>query len=297
MTQNQTNRKSAAIKRRQANQTAILFLCFSVLVPSLARTAEKMTAQEVVRRHLSSIGSPEARMRLQSRILKGQGFLHILQGGSGRLPAVVTHLSEGPKNGLLFEVDNPRYFGEQILFNGEDVWVTPAFQGQRRSGLGEFIYTHDQILKGGLLGGTIATGWALLSEDSMEADVRYRGLKKEEGRKLHRLGYRPKKRRGDLQIDFYFDAGTFRHVQTTYRLTIPARMGASAVESAGEQPTHLLVEEHFDNFQELDGLILPARWRIRFSRTGLSPLVWEWEIIFQDLTQNEPIAPASFRPR
>ena len=263
----------------------------------MAGLTEKLTPEEVVQRHLGSVGSFEARANLKSRILRGQGFLRILQGGAGGLSGVVTHISEGNKGSLLFDVDSPSYRGEQIIFNGEEVWVTSALPGQRRSGMGEFVNTHNQILREGLLGGTLSTGWALLSLDSKRPKLKYRGVKKVNERRLHRLEYRPKRRGSGLQIDLYFEPETFRHVQTTYRLTIPAQMGATPEESARQHLTYYLLDESFDNFQEVDGLTLPARWRIRYSRTGQPAVLWEWEMLFQSCTHNQPIDPESFRPR
>ena len=263
----------------------------------MAGLTEKLTPEEVVQRHLGSVGSFEARANLKSRILRGQGFLRILQGGAGGLSGVVTHISEGNKSSLLFDVDSPSYRGEQIIFNGEEAWVTSALPGQRRSDMGEFVYTYNQILQEGLLGGTLSTGWALLSLDSKRPKLKYRGVKKVNERRLHRLEYRTRRRGGDLHIDLYFEPETFRHVQTTYRLTIPAQMGATPEESPRQQRTHYLLEEMFDNFQEVDGLTLPARWRIRYSRTGQPAVLWEWEMLFQSCTHNQPIDPESFRLR
>lgn len=285
------------ILRWHTSKTATVLLFVALLGPSSAGLTEKLTPEEVVQRHLGSIGSSEARANLKSRILRGHGFLRILQGGSGGLPGVVTHISEGHKSSLLFDVDNPSYRGEQIVFDGEEAWVTSALPGQRRSGMGEFVYTHNQILQEGLLGGTLSTGWALLALDSKRPNLKYRGLKKVNERELHRLEYRPKRRGGDLQIDLFFEPETFRHVQTTYRLTIPAQMGATPIESARQQLTYYLLEESFDNFQEVDGLTLPARWRIRYSRTGQPAVLWEWEMLFQSCTHNQAIDPESFRPR
>ncbi len=289
--------KPRTISYRHPSRTAPVLLCLALLVPSLTGRTEKLTPEKVVEHHLASIGSFEARANLKSRILKGQGFLRILLGGSGGLSGVVTHISEGTKNSFLFEVENPNYRGEQIIFDGEEVWVTSALPEQRRSNIGEFVYTHNQILREGLLGGTIATGWALLAIDSRGTKLKYRGVKKVNERKLHRLEYWPKRRGGDLHIDLYFEPETFRHVQTTYRLTIPAQMGATPEESARQQRTYYLLEEMFDNFQEVDGLTLPARWRIRYSRTGQPAVLWEWEMLFQSCTHNQPIDPESFRPR
>lgn len=282
------------MQRKRNRAIAFLFALF--LAFPMRGADKKLTAEELVACHLDSIGTPEARANLKSRLLKGQGFLRILLGGSGGLQGRVTHASEGNKSSFFFEVGHPSYQGEQMMSDGRQVWVAPAFTG-KRSEMGEFVHTYSHILREGLLGGTISTGWAMLELDSKKPKLSYRGLRKVNDRKLHRLEYRPKKPGGDLRIDLYFEPDTFRHVQTTYRLTLPAQMGLTSIESARQEPTYYLLEEIFEDFRKIDGLTLPVRWKIRFSRTGQPSSLWEWEMVFQSATHNQPIDPDSFRPR
>lgn len=280
----------------QIRPATVLFLFFS-LVPSWAGVSEKLTPEEVLNRHLRSIGSSEARASVKSRVLKGQGVLRVLQGGRGRLPGVVTHISEGNKNSLVFDVGNPGYRGEQFIFNGKKTWAANALPGQRRSELGDFVQAHKEFLAETLMGGVLSTGWAMLALDSAEASLSYRGLKKVKKRNLYRLEYRPQRGGSGLQIDLYFEPETFRHLRTTYSLAVPAQMGTTSSESAEQQIVHYLVEENFDDFRKVDGLTLPARWRIKFSRTGRSAVMWEWELVFNRCIHNQPIDKDSFKPR
>ena len=277
-------------------RTAVGVLFFCLLAPSLVGKDGKLTAEKLVARHLESIGPPEARANLKSRSLEGQGTMRILLGGSGALSGSVTHKSEGNKSSFLFEVDDPSYQGEHIIFDGQDGRVSWAYRG-RRSELGEFIQAHSYILREGLLGGTLSTAWPLLDLESKKPRLGYRGLKKDQDRKLHRLEYRPEKRGGDLRIDLYFEPETFRHVKTIYHFSEAPGIGRTSRSSHWQQETRYLIEETFENFQQMSGLTLPALWIIRFERSGRSTTLQEWEIDFRSGRHNPPVDPASFRPR
>lgn len=290
--------------------TATIFLFVCLLVLSLMGKDDKLTAEKLVAEHLESIGTPEARANLKSRSLQGQGMMVILQGGSGALSGSVTHKSEGNKSSFLFEVDDPSYQGEHIVFDGQDGRVGWAYQG-RRSELGEFIQAHSYILREGLLGGTLSTAWPLLDLESKKPRLGYHGLKKVQDRKLHRLEYRPEERGGDLRIDLYFEPETFRHVKTIYHFGLAPGIGRTAGRtsrrprastgpgrSALQRQTRYLLEETFENFQQMGGLALPALWVLRFSQTDRSTTILkEWEIDFRSGRHNPSVDPESFRPR
>lgn len=273
--------------------TATIFLFVSLLAPSLLGKGDKLTPEKLVAQHLASIGTPQARANLRSRSLQGQGRMVVLRGGAGTLSGSATHASEGNKSSFLFEVDDPSYRGEHLIFDGQDSQVGWAYRG-RRSQLGEFIQTYSYVLREGLLGGTLSTAWALLDLESKKPSLKYHGLKKVQDRKLHRLEYRPEKREGDLRIDLYFEPETFRHVRTTYHFSWSPGIGRSAGSTPWQRETRYLLEETFENFQQLGGLELPALWIIRFERVGRSTTVQEWETDFRSGKHNPSIDPASF---
>ena len=73
--------------------------------------------------------------------------------------------------------------------------------------------------------------------------------KKIDGQQLHELTYNPKSRRGilGLRIRLYFHFETFRHVMTEYRYNSS------------------YLYEQFDEFREVDGLVLPHKYTIYYS--------------------------------
>jgi hypothetical protein len=91
----------------------------------------------------------------------------------------------------------------------DDLAKARRFQSQGSS-FGEFVHSQDQIVREGLLGGSLSTAWALLNLDHNQPKLTYEGLKKVDGRQFHDLRYRCK-RNDDMNIYLYFDPETYRH--------------------------------------------------------------------------------------
>jgi len=165
----------------------------------------------------------------------------------------------------------------------------------QRSPLSNFVYTYDVILKEGFLGGTLSTAWPLLDLTVRQGKLDYTGLKKVEGKQLHEVKYKAKKGAGDLQVSLYFDAESFRHVRTQYRLVMPASMGRRPEESSAQRDTIFTVVEQFDDFKEVDGLTLPHACRLDLTIEGQSATVMtDWNISAAQIVHNQQIDPKFF---
>ena len=251
-----------------------------------------MKPEELVAQHLDALGPADARAGMKSRIYRGQGVWRVMIGGRAQMPGKVFQASDGDSVSFRFDTGgNPTYYGEHLVYSGDDVHILQGFQGGR-SPLGEFFTANKGILREGLFGGVTSTAWPLLQLEAKQAKLKYGGLKKVEGRELHRLDYKAKKGAGPAKVQLFFDPENYQHVQTTYRYEIPGRMGANPDASAGMQRTYVTVVETFWNFQEIDGLTLPANWKVYYDRSnqggGPGSMVAEWEIGFTAATHNQP---------
>lgn len=265
---------------------------------SPASAAKKMEPEELVGLHLDAIGPADVRTGMKSRMFSGQGIWRVIQGGRAQLPGAVFEASDGESISLRFDTQgNPTYYGEHVVYNGDDVQILQGFQGGK-SPLGEFYIANKDLVKEGLVGGVTSTAWPLLQLEAKDPKLKYSGLKKVEGRELHRLDYKPKKGRSSAKVLLYFEPDTYRHVQTEYVYEIPGGMGASPDESAQQQRTYVNVTETFENFQDIDGLSLPVNWKILYNRTnqggGPGSFVAEWEFTFTAATHNQPMDPALY---
>jgi hypothetical protein len=156
-------------------------------------------------------------------------------------------------------------------------------QPGKRSGLGNFVSTNDVILREGLLGGVLNAGWPLFGLAGRGAKLSYDGLKKLEGREVHRLRYRAKKGQDTLDVFLYFDPDTFRHVASVYRASRAQQLGTSIVSSSSEPDTYLQAQETFGDFKSVKGLTLPTTWTIRYEMQAKVTQYWKYDLAVEML--------------
>lgn len=269
----------------------VSFLLAFCVVAAFAKKP-KLKAEEVVQFHLESIGSPEIRAGWKSCKAEGAGSMAILAGGGGELQGPATFLSDGRKLRLSIVFDWPDYPSEEVAFDGSEVEVGQLSAG-RRSYLGEFLYRYDNIIKEGLFGGVLSTGWSLLEVEERKPKLNYEGLKEVDGKEYHTLRYRPRKR-GDCETRLYFDQETFRHCVTIYKVRISEAMGSRPGESRQEE-TRYTLKETFDGFQETADMTLPSRWDLELTiEAGRNVSLIRWSTNYTATSANPEIEPSRF---
>ena len=239
-----------------------VFVALLAMLP-ISAAKDELQVGDLVKQHLNSIGTEQARAAVKTRVAEGTVQFRILSGGTGTQDGKQVFISEGRKLVTLLKLPNPSYHGERFVSDGTKTFITNITPGAY-SNFGLLVHMHDEILTEGLWGGTLSTGWALANLEDRHAKLRYEGLKKVDGRELHRVSYTPSKRT-DLEIELYFEPETFRHVMTTYELTINPQLARTERENAGQQSTHYRIEERFSDFQDTDKLSLPRRWIVQFT--------------------------------
>lgn len=270
-----------------------------VLAP-LAIAGNDLKPEEILQRHLDSIGTSEARAAAKSRVVEGTATYRILVGGSGSMEGKAVCVSEGNKMQLLLKVTALQYHGERFMSNGGKTFVEGTYDDHSRSEFGEFLRSEDLPLRDGLLGGTLTTDWALLDLESRKGKLKYQGHKKMDGTDLIAMSYQPKRNSG-LDVTLYFDPETFRHVRTVYRASQHAGLdptGAAAGDeaSARQQQTRYQIEERFSDFKTADGLTLPSNYDLRFTeelQNGFTKTV-EWTVATTRVLNGVPLDPKNF---
>ena len=246
--------------------------------------AQKIRPEELIARHLKAIGATDSSSARQSLLAQGVGEFKILAGGEATAAGEAQLVSQGRNVRFTLVLGRSDYPGEDCAVLNDDIGVAYTTAG-RRSLLGEFFLGQKAILREGLLGGTLSAAWPLaaLEERDKPPKLKYKGLKKVDGIRLHALSYQP--RRTSLRITLYFDPDDFLHVRTSYDLRIPAPPPGTPEASAGLRDTRIKVEEIFDSFQDAEGLLLPTLWRLKYSGTGNSGgAVWQWTMKFEKIT-------------
>ncbi len=256
-------------------------------------TAQRLTAPDLIAKHLASIGSMKARSAITSRIIAGSSQVIFRTEPSGQATGRAVLASEGAKTLVGMSFPTPIYPREQFGFNGTSfmaAFVTPGV----RSVLGSFLMTNDLIFKQGLMGGALSTAWPLSDLDGRNPQLEYLGLKKVEDRSMHALRYLPRSG-SDLKITLFFEPDSFRHVRTEYERIIPAQMDTRSYSSVQTRESRYKMTEEFSSFKPEGELTLPHVYSIKLSvDTQSGTFQADWTITLTQFTFNEKIDPAGF---
>jgi hypothetical protein len=272
---------------------AFLFIAAARFTTIPVAADEKMTPEELIAKHLESIGTAGARTAARNRIITGMSALTLKQGGSGNLTGTTLMASEGDKNLLIMAFDQPDYPSEKIGYDGHKLTVRPIRPGVRTP-LGEFFRTHEEMFKEGLVGGTLTQSWPLLNVAARAPKLEYGGTRKIDGRLAHELKYTPKNG-SSLKIKLYFDAENFRHIRSEYERVIAATMGARPIESGGRLDTRYKVVEEFSDFKEENGLTLPHTYKFELRITsGSAPMLLDWVLNLEKFEFNQSMSGKEF---
>ncbi len=249
---------------------------------------DKIKIEELIARHLESIGTAEARAGIESIVATGEASAIPRVGGSGKNDGDLRMISTSGKSLIYMKFYSPDYAEEALLFDGKKVDVGQMRPGTR-SPLGQLLYTQDLPLKEGLWGGTLSRDWPLLSMEAKQPRLKYRGLRKVDKEKYHEVEYRARKGGTDFKIRLYFDQEHFRHVRTTYQMSIAAPMGSRPGLSSQQSETRIGLIEKFSDFRQENGLTLPRHYVIRYSNVGSKTLRIDWEMKVNDIQFNQPL--------
>lgn len=262
--------------RQCAVAFVVLISCGAVMA------APKLTPEELVKRHLQALTGGAAIAPAQSRDFRGVCATTTPAKAAGQL-AGAFRLSSTPQSArFTLEFKSDLYEGENFSVDGDQVEI--GFAQPRttlRSALGTFVARNLVIVGEGLFGGVLNARWPLLRTTERQPKLGYDGMKKLSGRDLHRLRYRAKEKQGGLVVHLYFEPDTYRHVASVYTSTQAQAMGTTIESSSQQSDTHFRLEEHFSDFQQVGGLMVPKAWTVRYERSGNTATEWKYELSVQ----------------
>lgn len=283
------------MKNHFKNFVCLLFTVITLfaILNFQVKAGEDLKAEEIVAKHLESIGTPEKLAAIKNLISVGASQYSILRNASGSLPGKSIMVSEPGKLIFISSFMSTDYPSDKISFDGDNVnigFIRPGL----RSGLGNFILSHKDIFSEGLFGGSLSSSWSLMNLQSRKAKVESAGKKKVGGKEVYVLDYLPKGG-SDLSIRLFFDAQTFQHVRTEYRQTISAPLGKTPEQSSNQSETKHLMTEEFSEFSNENGLTLPHSYRIYLLFTGRNATnELELKVNFSQFMINQNLDPKSF---
>jgi len=273
--------------RTQFMGKLFVFVTLTVFATTTA-LAQKLTAEDVIARHLESLGSAEARASVKSRVMQGTVLATVRIGGGGELKGGAVMASQGPMSliGLIFGTQD--YGNEKMAFDGNKLTLGELRPGTRTR-FGGFVLTHDILFKEGLIGGTLSSAWPLLDLANHNPKLRYAGTRKVEGKQTHVIEYEPRSG-GNLDIKLFFDAETFQHVRTEYQQEFHAPTVSRPEIAAAQQGTRLKFTEDFSDYRKEGGLTLPHTYKMQLTfESERNPLLQDWVVSLNQFLFNKQL--------
>ena len=268
-------------------------LCVLIFASFAPIFAQKMTAEDVIAKHLESIGTKENRNALKDLTVAGKVSYTQLRTGGGGADGNAILASEGTKSLLGMNLSTPKYPLEKIGYDGNKLRVAFILPGTR-SPLGNFFLSYDSIFKEGLFGGILSTGWSLNNLEARKAKVDFDGKRKVDGKEMYVLSYLPKSG-SDVSIKLFFDTVTFQHLRTEYKRTISPGQGATVDASARQRESRQTLVEEFSANKNEKGLNLPHSYRLYLAFDGIAGTSeYEWKFEFSQFFFNQQLDAKSF---
>lgn len=267
------------------------FLLFLVLVPGI--NGQKLKAEEIVAKHLESIGSAETRSSLKTFIASGEVRVEFISQKNQPATGRIVIFSEGKKMFWGMSLNAADYPQEKVIFDGKNTGVALVRAGQR-SVLGNFIQSNNSIVSQGILGGALSSSWALLSTGDRQYKVSSAGSKTIDGREAYAVNITPKGG-SDLDITLFFDRETFRHIRTEYKRTSSAGIGRTIDDSARQSETRLKLTEDFSDFKDYKGLMVPNKYKLFYTISGANGTTEiSWTANLTEFAINQALDAATF---
>lgn len=267
---------------------------FLMLSFSVSLSAQKMTVEEVLAKHLDSIGTAADRAATKTLVAVGSAEVKSVTKITTPVVGRIVIASAGEKIFWGLGLNSADYPLEKFSFDGRDA-KTAVIRLGIRSTLGGFVESNDLMLKQGLFGGALGTHWVMFDLANRKGKVSLDGTKKIDGKEAYALSYSPKGG-GDIEVKLFFDKETFRHVRTEYKRVSSAGIGVRPEDSTKYSENRITLTENFADFKPVGKLTLPHSYKISYVTTGNSngSTNIQWTFNLTEFAANQVIAPGTF---
>lgn len=279
----------------------VLMIAASVCLVT-AHADDKLKPEELVTKHLESLGTAEARARVNGTQIKGNASIAVRLCGEGQVDGDVLMASTDAANLINMNFGVPAYPQEALRFDGKR-FATSQLKPGSRTCLAQFFLENEVLFKEGLVGGVLSESWPLLNVAERNPKLEYSGLKKIGDKPLHALKYTPRKG-SDVKIVLYFDPANFHHVRTDYSRTVYASeqrriagggAGLPPPQNQQASPTRIEAYEEFADFKEESGLTVPHTYKFHLSiQSEVRPAVVDWVFNLNQYSFTSPLDAAEF---
>ncbi len=206
---------------------------------------DKLTASEIINKHLAAVGGKEALARIKSRVAIGTAT----KDSDTSAPMAV--MSEAPNRvSAIYQFQG---FNWQLTYDGAKSIVRPVL-GRVSAPV---MQKYEEMLATGTMFNSISLYNVLTQGDSDNAKFEAKGMKKVKGRPA----YAVEMRRGKDKTLLYFDAETFMWLRTDYG-SVSFTKGATTLVGNKDQEINYDFYVETSDFKEVDGVKLPFKFEI-----------------------------------
>jgi hypothetical protein len=275
--------------------TAISLALAMTNVQVNAQGPKKLKPEEIVAKHLESIGSADAFAAIKTRIATGSATARKVNSPidtTVRGTATVASSLDSLVFDLKFEMMNADDYGREHLSYDGKKFNIPLITAAKPSALGDFVGSYRAIVKHGFFGGVLNVNWVLRDSKTRISKMEYQGTDKVEGVEAHIVKVVPKGGSG-LTIRLFFD-NQYRHIRTIYyQETSPPTTLSD--EGRVSSIRYKLIED-FGAFRNISGLMLPTKFKLDYLIESPSRLnEYEWVLTFSRFADNAELKPELFQ--
>jgi hypothetical protein len=286
------------MRRHNSRAKLICGLAIILLLTAMAASrpllSDKVSVEEVIAKHVESIGAADTRASIKNRVFSGTVLAAYRAPRTANFTGESVMASDGNKSFIGMRFENSSYGQERFAFDGHDVTIGYTNPGDR-SNLGDFLLTHKDAIKSGLMGGALSSAWPLLNPANPKVKMSHAGTAKVNGAQAIEIKFEPKSG-SDLQFSLFFDQETYRHIRTEYTRLISAGIGNNIDASGGQRSTRYKMTEDFSDFSKEGGLTLPHSYKISLELdTRNGTFTADWALKLTQFDFNQQIPPTTFK--
>jgi hypothetical protein len=220
-----------------------------LLAVSTAAQEKKLTAEEIIAKHLEAVGGKATLAKFKTRV--ALGILKKENDPETQFAIV----SEAPNR--VSANYNFVTYDLRIVYDGKDASIRPLPPRQ----LSKFTDKYQDMVSSGLMFNNMSVYNLLISDAPGDVKFEAKGMKKVGGRQAHVVQVKPRK---GSTMKLYFDAENFMWVRTDFgpaTLDKPPRAFTNAVgdpHASDELTVDFYIET--SDFRDVDGLKLPFKF-------------------------------------
>ena len=244
---------------------------------------QKLTAEEIISKHLTAVGGREALARIKTRVALG------------------TVTKENEPEGTLAIMSEPtrvsafysfRDFDVRMIYDGQNAIVRPVLPRN----IAALKEKYHEMLASGLMFNSISLFNLITTNAQGPLKMEAKGTKKVKGRPAYAVQIKTPK---GPTMRVYFDTEDFMWVRTEYgRASLSKEMGAFSNDVVNQAGSDVTVDFYIDtsDFREADGVKLP----FKFEQVLTAPLMRQKSIgtivgTFREYRHNIEIDPTMFQ--